>query len=301
MSRIFLILLLSVAGLSQAFACTSVIVSAKATTSGKPLMLKHRDTDDQNNSVRFFHGERYDFIGLVNSDSPAGEVWTGTNSAGFSIMNTASYNFRDDTLNIPMDREGEVMYEALSVCATVDDFEAFLNSRPKPMGVEANFGIIDAHGGAAYFEVNNFRWVKYDVNEIEAGYRVVTNFCQSGRREDYKGWERYLIASDVMLNEFTADADHRFFFDRISRNATVLEGNTIPRKITSASIVIEGVVPETSPQNVVMWTIIGNPLTHIAYPLQVTEGTELHKELPQLDEKGRLNLKKEEEIRQQFN
>ena len=301
MSRIFLILLLSVAGLSQAFACTSVIVSAKATTSGKPLMLKHRDTDDQNNSVRFFHGERYDFIGLVNSDSPAGEVWTGTNSAGFSIMNTASYNFRDDTLNIPMDREGEVMYEALSVCATVDDFEAFLNSRPKPMGVEANFGIIDAHGGAAYFEVNNFRWVKYDVNEIEAGYRVVTNFCQSGRREDYKGWERYLIASDVMLNEFTADADHRFFFDRISRNATVLEGNTIPRKITSASIVIEGVVPETSPQNVVMWTIIGNPLTHIAYPLQVTEGTELHKEQPQLDEKGRLNLKKEEEIRQQFN
>ncbi|MBQ7209877.1 MAG: hypothetical protein IJS05_03145 [Paludibacteraceae bacterium] len=301
MSRIFLILLLSVAGLSQAFACTSVIVSAKATTSGKPLMLKHRDTDDQNNSVRFFHGERYDFIGLVNSDSPAGEVWTGTNSAGFSIMNTASYNFRDDTLNIPMDREGEVMYEALSVCATVDDFEAFLNSRPKPMGVEANFGIIDAHGGAAYFEVNNFRWVKYDVNEIEAGYRVVTNFCQSGRREDYKGWERYLIASDVMLNEFTADADHRFFFDRISRNATVLEGNTIPRKITSASIVIEGVVPETSPQNVVMWTIIGNPLTHIAYPLQVTEGTELHKEQPQLDEHGRLNLKKEEEIRQQFN
>lgn len=301
MSRIFLILLLSVAGLSRAFACTSVIVSAKATTSGKPLMLKHRDTDDQNNSVRFFHGERYDFIGLVNSDSPAGEVWTGTNSAGFSIMNTASYNFRDDTLNIPMDREGEVMYEALSVCATVDDFEAFLNSRPKPMGVEANFGIIDAHGGAAYFEVNNFRWVKYDVNEIEAGYRVVTNFCQSGRREDYKGWERYLIASDVMLNEFTADADHRFFFDRISRNATVLEGNTIPRKITSASIVIEGVVPETSPQNVVMWTIIGNPLTHIAYPLQVTEGTELHKEQPQLDEKGRLNLKKEEEIRQQFN
>lgn len=301
MSRIFLILLLSVAGLSQAFACTSVIVSAKATTSGKPLMLKHRDTDDQNNSVRFFHGERYDFIGLVNSDSPAGEVWTGTNSAGFSIMNTASYNFRDDTLNIPMDREGEVMYDALSVCATVDDFEAFLNSRPKPMGVEANFGIIDAHGGAAYFEVNNFRWVKYDVNEIEAGYRVVTNFCQSGRREDYKGWERYLIASDVMLNEFTADADHRFFFDRISRNATVLEGNTIPRKITSASIVIEGVMPETSPQNVVMWTIIGNPLTHIAYPLQVTEGTELHKELPQLDEKGRLNLKKEEEIRQLFN
>ena len=300
MKSLLSILILLSLSFAQAMACTSVIVSGKATADGRPLMLKHRDTDDQNNSVLFFKGGKYDFIGLVNSDSPAGEVWTGTNSVGFSIMNTASYNFRDDTLDIRMDREGEVMYDALSVCATVDDFENLLRNRPKPMGVEANFGIIDAHGGAAYFEVNNFRWVKYDVNNIDCGYRVVTNFCESGRREDYKGWERYLIASEVMKNEFASDIDHRFFYNRLSRNTTELDGQRIPRKITSASIVIEGVPSGADPADVVMWTILGNPLEHIAYPLQVIEGTELHMEEPQLNVNKQLDLQKEEQIRTEF-
>ena len=310
-SRLFPLLLLFVA--VPSIACTSVIVSGKATADGRPLMLKHRDTDDQNNRVLYFHGERYDFLGLVNSDEPQGEAWAGTNSAGFCIMNTAAYNFRDDTLDIRMDREGEVMYDALSTCATVEDFEQLLQNRPKPMGVEANFGIIDAHGGAAYFDVNNFRWIKYDINQIPCGYRVVTNFCEAGRREDYKGWERYLIASKVMANEFTANADHRFFFNRLSRNLTELDGQRIPRSITSASIVFEGVADVGRQQStisnqqstintndVVMWTILGNPLEHIAYPLIVSEDTALYMEQPQLNRKGQLDLRKEERIRRRF-
>ena len=275
-------------------ACTSVVVSGNATDNGRTLLFKHRDTDDQQNRVEYFRGERYDFIGLVNSDSPAGEVWTGTNTAGFSIMNTASYNFRDDTLDVEMDKEGTLMYDALSTCATMEDFERLLESRSKPMGVEANFGVTDTAGGAAYYEVNNYRWVKYDVNLIAEGYRVVTNFCESGRREDYQGWERYLIASDVMQKEFTPSADHRFFFNRLSRNTTERDGCRIPRDITSASIVIEGVAKGGSPKDIVMWVILGNPLTHIAYPLQVKQGTRLTMQ------KAKLNLRKEERIRQRF-
>ena len=252
--------------------CTSVIVSGNATADGRPLMLKHRDTDDQQNSVRLFCGERYAFIGLVNSTSPDTEVWTGTNEVGFSIMNTASYNFREDSLpDVQMDREGELMYRALSICVTVSDFERLLDTCAKPMGVEANFGVIDAHGGAAYYEVNNFRWIKYDVNRIPCGYRVVTNFCEAGRREDYQGWDRYCIASEVMSAEWTPEVDHRFFFERLSRNTTERNGNCIPRKITSASIVIEGVRAGSDPLQTVMWTILGNPLTHIAEPLALTD------------------------------
>lgn len=307
MRQIISILLLGLA--MPALACTSVIVSGKATADGRPLMLKHRDTDDQDNRVHYFRGERFDFIGLVNSDEPAGEVWAGANSAGLCIMNTAAYNFRDDSLDIQMDRESLVMYDALSTCATVADFETLLERRPKPMGVEANFGVIDAHGGAAYFEVNNFRWVKFDVNEIPCGYRVVTNFCESGRREDYKGYERYLIASDVMRREFAADADHRFFFNRLSRNLTEFDGQRIPRKITSAAVVFEGVREGESPLpsdsaadcytgGVVMWTILGNPLTHIAYPLQVRSATNLYMSPAQKD--MRRALRREERIRRRF-
>ena len=294
-------------------ACTSVIVSGKATSSGRPLMLKHRDTDDQKNSVRLFHGERYTFIGLVNSTSQDSEVWTGTNETGFAIMNTAAYNFREDSLpDVRMDREGELMFLALSICSTVKDFETLLDTCSKPMGVEANFGVIDAHGGAAYYDVNNFRWVKYDVNTIPCGYRVVTNFCEAGRREDYQGWDRYCIASEVMAKEFTTEVDHRFFFERLSRNTTERNGQRIPRKITSASIVIEGVPSGTDPLQTIMWTILGNPLNHIAEPITLADYVTGRKDAGRSICKpnrsrtiarmrsGGLNRKKEEHIRSTF-
>ena len=159
------------------FACTSVIISSKATASGKPLMMKNRDTGELNNRIEYFRGHIYSFIGLVNSPSEGGEIWTGTNSAGFSIMNTASYNIKDD--DIPesrMDKEGELMFRALGICATVKDFEYFLDNISKPYGVEANFGVIDASGGAAYYEVNNNKWVKYDVNDSELRETLIENF-----------------------------------------------------------------------------------------------------------------------------
>lgn len=40
------------------------------------------------------------------------------------------------------------MRKALRVCKTVQDFEHFLDTLPRPMRVEANFGVIDAYGGA---------------------------------------------------------------------------------------------------------------------------------------------------------
>lgn len=64
-----------------------------------------------------------------------------------------------------MDREGELMYKALLECKNLSDFETFLDNYPRPVGVEANFGVIDAEGGAAYYEVNNTRWVKVDAND----------------------------------------------------------------------------------------------------------------------------------------
>ena len=130
-----LLLVLAICSVSLAFACTSFIISGKATPSGKPLMFKHRDTGELNNRIAQFQGPTYSFIGLVNSPCLDGEVWAGMNEAGFCIMNTASYNLREDSLKCPMDREGELMYHALGICATLEDFEACLNSYPQPWGV----------------------------------------------------------------------------------------------------------------------------------------------------------------------
>lgn len=52
---------------STAWACTSFIISGKATPSGRPMMFKHRDTDELNNRIAYFQGEKYAFIGLMNA------------------------------------------------------------------------------------------------------------------------------------------------------------------------------------------------------------------------------------------
>lgn len=279
------------------FACTSVIISGRVTYDGRPLMLKHRDTGTLDNRINYVSATdtSFAYIGLVNVPDVDG-VWTGTNEVGFAIMNTASYNLRRDTLNCRMDREGEVMKLALETCRTITDFEALLNQllvadadgRVEPLGVETNFGVIDAVGGAAYYEVNNFEWVKFDVNKEKQGYRVVTNFSFSGRENEGSGYERYQTASAVMReNEqlLSQGVDHRFLFDSLSRsyrheimgvnydatNAPRMapDVNFIPRGLTSASIVIEGVCPGENPLHTVMWTILGYPACSVALPLMV--------------------------------
>jgi len=84
--------------------CTSAIIIGRATPDGRPLMWKHRDTGVENNRVFFAQGSKYSYIGLTNSDDANNsEVWAGTNSAGFCIMNTASFNLKsseDSKLNL---------------------------------------------------------------------------------------------------------------------------------------------------------------------------------------------------------
>jgi len=265
-------------------------------------MFKNRDTDCLDNSVRFFNGSIYNFIGLINSKSKGGEVWIGTNSVGFSIMNTSSYNIKDDDIPVSdMEKEGELMYKALGVCASLEEFEKFLNGTKKPYGVQANFGVIDARGGAAYYEVNNYKWIKYDVNKIECGYKVVTNFSDSGRPEDIKGYERYLSASKAM-SELSKDQDngkiyigpHDLFY-KLSRSydnqfigidylndysslkkdygftGAVPDQDFIPRRITSSAVVIEGVNPGENPLHTVMWTLLGYPCCTVSVPLLVAD------------------------------
>lgn len=54
---------------------------------------------------------------------------------------------------------------ALQTCRSLKDFEHLLNTIPKPSGLDANFGVIDAFGGAAFYETGNYRFVKYDAKD----------------------------------------------------------------------------------------------------------------------------------------
>ena len=77
-------------------ACTSAVVSGKVTPDGRPLLWKNRDTDFMQNHIDYVKGEKYNFIAVVNSaNAYLKEAWMGTNSSGFALMNTQSYNLVD--------------------------------------------------------------------------------------------------------------------------------------------------------------------------------------------------------------
>jgi hypothetical protein len=295
MKTCFIVLMVAAGYVFQyAGACTTAIVAGKYTVDGRPLLLKQRDTDQLHNVITAFKGDRYTFVGLVDSNDTLQAVWGGFNSAGFAIINSASYN-----LNVPdtcarRDAEGLVMKLALGRCATVGDFERLLESLPKPLGVNANFGVIDAKGGAAYFETGNFRYAKFDVNDPKVapqGYLIRTNFSFTGDRALDKGLSRFEEAGELfgkaaaegrlscrfILNDVARCLKHGLTHtDLYSQMPATTEKpvfvafrDFIPRQITSATIVVQGIKDNESPLLTTMWTILGSPLTSVAVPVWV--------------------------------
>jgi len=302
MKRIFITITLSIASLYcfDAIACTSAIVTGKVTPDGRPLLWKHRDTGEEQNRVEYFSFGKYRFLALVNSPDPEGEAWAGTNETGFSIMNTASYNLKDkDDTSKDVDREGELMYKALAVCKNLADFERFLDTLKRPMGVEGNFGVIDAEGGAAFYEVNNYRYTKLDVNDPKIaplGYLIVTNYSYTGRFNDGMGYIRqqtaielfakaapsYSITPIWIAQEASRSFYHSLLGIDLTKSTDVLNNGSgwfidqdfIPRKSTSASVIIQGVLPEEDPKMTIMWTILGYPPASVMLPLWVEAGAQ---------------------------
>lgn len=278
-NRTIITVLVLLAATLVAEACTSAIVSGKLTANGRPLLWKHRDTDDLNNRVERVraHDGLFEFVALFNaSDAIMESAWQGFNEKGFAIMNTASYNIKDD--NVPdkdMDKEGILMRHALERCVTVDDFERLLEQLPKPLGVEANFGVIDAQGNGAYFETNNYKWVRYDLKDEPTGILTRTNYSLSGREGEGMGYIRhdnerellrpYILNRNITPAVFTEVLSRTFYHSKLNKNYNdsgiewVVDQDFIPRRSSSASVVIEGVLPGESPSLTTMWVALGYP------------------------------------------
>ena len=286
-----------IAGNIDCRACTAAVVTGKATSDGRPLLWKHRDTDYLPNHVAHVKGERFDFIADVNSENfdTAREAWIGVNDAGFAIMNTQSYNL----VKIKPGEErgeanGRMIYRALEMCETLEDFEHFLDTIAKPSLIEANFGVIDAKGGAAIYEVDYYGYTKFDANDPEVapeGYIARTNFSVSGKHGKGSGHVRFLEADDVLKAKAREKGiTPQFIYNDLSRSfhnpvigvdlrdgrhnkphgsGWFVDEDFIPRNITSCSVVVQGVKEGENPQTDVMWTLLGYPPTGVAIPLWI--------------------------------
>ncbi|WP_430817627.1 hypothetical protein [Carboxylicivirga sp. RSCT41] len=282
-------------------ACTTAVISGKYTANGRPLIWKLRDTESFENKMRYFNDGKYDYIGMINSNDAEGEqVWGGSNSAGFAIMNSASFNVNLDDTTSFKDQEGRFMKEALMKCATLADFEKLIEERPAPKGLAAHFGVLDAKGGVAFYEVNNRTYTKFDANDpaqAPNGYIIRTNYSFTGKKDVGYGFIRYQIAQDIFyqadamgqlntqtiiqdfsrcLKHSVLNKDFRKEYSSVPKASNFINsGDMITRHGSSSTILIEGVSKNEAPELATIWTMIGFPNTSLALPVWVKGGKNL--------------------------
>ena len=299
MRKLILSLILLFCAVISTFACTSFVVSGKATPDGRPLLLKNRDTGNLNNLVALVNGERYTYIGIfAANDKEHRHAWSGHNEKGFAIMNTAAYNLNGNDGD--SDGDGLVIRRALEICATLADFEHLLDTLPRPMDVNANFGVIDAHGGAAYYETGHNGFVKFDANDpmvAPNGYLVRTNFGFSGDHDLDQGVERFAAISSFMQSAYdlgkinidylltnvphylTHGTTKLNLYDYMPENeeqTTMFPfRDFIPRYQTASAQLFQGVRDGENPLLTVAWTYVGSPLCTVAIPLCITPSKKL--------------------------
>jgi hypothetical protein len=269
--------------------CTAGVASGRATTDGRPLLWKTRDTSATNNEVIWNTSGRYGFVSVISAGSPSSS-WMGVNEKGFAIINTASGDLPSGSTGMG---NGTFMAYALQRCATVAEFEDLLKETNRVgRRTSTNYGVIDATGAAAFFETAGQQYWRFDAADTEKGYILRTNFAVNGDRSrgDPPGsMDRYLQTEQLMIDFYRTD---KIDFKEIVKIQVRSFGNSdgelvdlpftgtieghergyypnnssINRNTSVSFAVIQGVLSGEDPRLSTMWTILGQPSTGITVP-----------------------------------
>jgi hypothetical protein len=250
------------------------------------MIWKQRDAADDYNRLVHVRGAKYAFTALFpTADIRCTKAYAGINEVGFAISNNLTYNLRPDSLGVAGTRNGEWMTLALGNCRTVEEFEAMLAAEAHPMRLCSNFAVIDAWGGAAYFEVSDTAYVRFDVPP--GGYLFRTNYSLSGDPSRGRGFARYATMERQMAAQARRGFTPAFFLEtgRTFRNVLtgeddlrtvsgdyLYEHDFIPRSTTTASVVIEGVAPFGQADGGILWCAPGYTPCCYAVPVWVAAG-----------------------------
>jgi len=294
-----------VAGLGSANAgeeCTTAVITGEVTVDRAPILWKNRDTDTLSNKVVFVSEKPFSYLGVVNAEAPSGRiVWGGLNEAGFAIMNSVAYNLPQKA-GEREDDEGLLMADALRTCATVDDFELYIKRNLGPdLGARANFGVIDARGGAAILEVHNHGYNRLNAADSAGKLLLNTNFSRTGTPDQGAGYLRFdreeelfgAVPAGQLSIQFILQTAARDLGHPLVQSLTAAQWKDLPEdkpywvhanytinRVSTASVLaVQGVPPGGNPKNAVLWVILGEPVCSIAVPLWVAAGeppSELH-------------------------
>lgn len=276
-------------------ACTTAIINPGASSLGRPMLWKNRDTDFLNNKVIFVSESPFSYLALVNAEDRSGRwVYAGLNSAGFAIFNSVAYNLPEKSGEMK-DMEGTIMADVLRKCSSVADFEKYIQENLGPsLGSLANFGVLDAAGETALFEVSNRSYKKYLAADFAEKYLINTNFASSGEAQTGAGYLRFERASQLFREILPGQISHRQILSQFSRDTGhalvqqpeysqfkaisgkkpfwIATRDTIDRESTSAAVVVCGRIPGQKNSLATLWIMLGEPLFTIAVPMWVEAG-----------------------------
>ncbi|NOY76746.1 MAG: hypothetical protein GXO76_02625, partial [Calditrichaeota bacterium] len=273
---------------STSVECTIGVASGKATPDGRPLVWKTRDLASRpNNEIYFNTDSRYGFVSVVNAGGTYS--WMGVNEKGFAILNSYSGDLSASGSGLT---NGLLMKTVLGVCATVADFQHFLDStNVRGRKTQANFGVIDATGAAAIFETGGTFYRKFDANDPSQapdGTLVRTNFSVTGGGDS--GIERYNRSKELIGDFASGDSlTFRTILRHQMRDFSDFDSNPVPvpfprrwksdrpfgyiytgvsicRSSSVSAAVIHGVLPDEDPRFTTLWAILGQPASSIAVP-----------------------------------
>ena len=301
--KIFSIVLLIclTAGYNRSEACTAVVISGKVTASGRPMMLKVRDSQEQNCDFQLFKGEKFDFIGQTTTCSKPHEqlkgVVSGYNTAGLCMASlTPGKGFAYDSMRDKRLSGGKLIFKALGRCRNITEFEQLVNEIFDSRIIIAHLIVIDAEGGAAVYEFGGKSFVKYDTNDLKAcpgGFRCQTNFSFSGDPTLGHGQVRYDSAVKIM-ESLPRNAEGKFEFgpaelsdyfcrtfyhaERKIKNIDQIKKEYLPgedfiiRSNTCVITAFEGARPGETPSHTILWAQLGTPTCTPSLPLILSSG-----------------------------
>lgn len=273
---------------SISLACTIGVFSSISTQSRLPLLWKNRDIPNPDQAVYFFNDGIYQYLGLVYAGD-SNRVWAGINEKGFAIINSTSGNIGSGVSN-GLD-DGEVIKFALQNCASIEEFQLFMDStnltgRQTP----SNFGVLDSTGEASIFEAGGTSYVRWDASNESLGFMLRANYSMSGDTTRRTGYVRYLRAMELAEQGYqTGVLDAQYIIEKIGRDLGSPGFDPYPlpyrdtvgsyppgflpttasvnRNRTRACVVIVGKGQDTPNEFFQMWTVLSEPCVGIALPM----------------------------------
>lgn len=296
----------SVIGNPTAFGCTTAIATGNAVGDGRPIVWRNFDWSG-NVTVYRCAGGRYAYI----SPSPrVPDHGAGTNVAGLAIYTTLMKQM--NPIGTPHFATPAMSW-LLGNCATVAEVGRAIDEQVRfekgePGGVQhwdasqkapaLSLAAIDAHGGAAIFELGKKSFFEYDLN---APNRLAAQPAQIAvranvphKRADHldnatTGGPRYTDARDALLR-LAADQNKLTWKEVISGISRwgdpAAETRRICSRHTIACTVVWGCRPGEDPRLTTVLTTLGNPAYGVFVPVWAAASDRLNERYTSSDDNG---------------